>query len=115
MRGFEFVSVSLIAVASLAAMAQAASAQPGVAQQLEADLQAATNQPAEAEVWVMDPNQQAWVLLPRSVAQIKGGRSYPADALPEGYPTGSAFMAMIDALAESDTGEKVPNTAVQSF
>tara|TARA_R110002073_G_scaffold62809_5_gene157448 strand:+ start:196 stop:387 length:192 start_codon:yes stop_codon:yes gene_type:complete len=63
----------------------------------------------------MDPNQEAWVLLPQRVAQIKGGTNYPADALPAGYPTGSTFMAMIDAIAESDMGEKVPNDAVQFF
>jgi len=46
MRGLEVVSVSLIAAVSLAVLAQPASAQNGAARQLEADLQAATNQPA---------------------------------------------------------------------
>tara|TARA_R110002051_G_scaffold32382_3_gene73159 strand:- start:96213 stop:96692 length:480 start_codon:yes stop_codon:yes gene_type:complete len=115
MRGFGVVPVSLIAAVSLAVLTQAASAQPGSGRQLEADIQAATNQSAEDQVRVMDPNQQAWVLVPRSVAQTKGGTSYPDNALPEGYPTGSTFMSMIDAFAESDAGEKVPNTGVQSF
>ncbi len=115
MRGLKLISWSLIAVASLAVLAQAASAQNAPRRQLEDDIQAASNQQAEVQVWVMDPNQQAWVLVPPSVAQTKGGASYPADALPEGYPTGSTIMALIDAFAESDAGEKIPNDAVQSF
>ncbi len=53
--------------------------------------------------------------MPQSVAQIKGGTTYPADALPQGYPTGSTFMALINSFAESDAGEKTPRSGVTSF
>ncbi len=51
--------MSLVATVSLVVLTQAASAQNAPRRQLEADIQAVTNQPAEAGVWVMDPNQQA--------------------------------------------------------
>tara|TARA_R110002124_G_scaffold103010_1_gene251521 strand:- start:350 stop:700 length:351 start_codon:yes stop_codon:yes gene_type:complete len=112
---FGLVSVSLIATVSLAVLAQAASAQNAPRRQLEADIEAVTNQPAEAEVRVMGPNQQAWVLVPQSLARIEGGTSYPVDALPQGYPTGSTLMALINSFAESDAGEKTPRSGVTSF
>jgi len=115
MRGITVVSVALIVALSQAVLPQAASSQSSAVQQLEADIQAATNQSAETDVWIFDSNQQAWVLVPRSIARTKGGTSYPADALPQGYPTGSTIMGIIDAFAESDAGEKIPNDAVQSF
>ncbi|WP_417485908.1 hypothetical protein [Maricaulis sp.] len=115
MREFKLVSGALVAALTMAALPQEALAQRSATEQLADDLRAATNQTAEEEVWILDRNQQAWVLVPRSVAQAKGGPSYPADGLPAGHPVGSTFMALIDAFAESDAGEKIPNDAVQTF
>jgi hypothetical protein len=102
-------TLSLLAVSVVSVLAHTILVQPALAQAPNAT-SAPSVTATEEQVWIMDAEQQAWVMVPRSFAESTGAQFYPYD--PSKANSADAMRALED-LRSIDDGQI--QSAVRSF